>query len=118
MENIDIYGLDDEHPIPNLDVVDVNAAKKDGGSDLYIVVATPLADDSRSLQRLLRKIERYLEFMNTKEFRAESGMSSVENTRIIVNIHPDSTPAAFELLERSKPWVRDNNADLVVDTRL
>ncbi|MGS0998320.1 hypothetical protein [Rhodanobacter sp. UC4451_H18] len=118
MENKNDYALDSEHPIPNLDVVDVNTVKKGGGSDLFIVVATPLSDDRRSLQRLLRKIERYLEFMHTSEFRTESGIHTVENTNIIVKIHPDSSPAAFELLERSKPWVTDNNANLVVDTQL
>ncbi|SRR5579875_266276 len=118
MEYENVYALDDEHPIPNLDVVDVNTVKKSGGSDLFIVVATPLSDDHRSLQRLLRKIERYLEFMHTAEFRAESGISTIENTNIIVKIHPDSAPAVFELLERSKPWVTDNDANLVIDTQL
>jgi hypothetical protein len=117
METQDLYALDDTHPIPNLDVVDVNTVKKGGGSDLFVVVATPLSGDRRSLERLLRKIERYLEFMRTSEFRAESGSPVPENTNIIVKISPNSAPAVFDLLERSKPWVADNGATLIVDTR-
>lgn len=113
-----IYALDNDHPIPNLDVVDVNTVKKGGGSDLFIVVATPLSGDQRSLERLLRKVERYLEFMRTEEFLAESGIPSPGNTNIIVKLHQHSDRAAFELLDRSKPWVMDNGANLVIDTQL
>lgn len=116
METHNLHTLDDTHPIPNLDVVDVNTVKRGGGSDLFVVVATPLSGDRRSLERLVRKIERYLEFMHTNEFRAESGSPKPENTNIIVKIPLSSDPAAFDLLERSKPWVADNGATLVIDT--
>jgi hypothetical protein len=118
MESTEIYAVDDDHPIPNLDVVDINTVKKGGGSDLFIVVATPLSGDQRSLERLLRKVERYLEFMQTEAFRAESGAPTSESTNIIVKLHPDSDQSAFELLERSKQWVKSNGASLIVDTQL
>lgn len=113
-----IYALDNDHPIPNLDVVDVNTVKKGGGSDLFIVIATALSGDKRSLERLLRKVERYLEFMRTEEFLAESGTPSPDNTNVIVKLHPHSDRAVFELLERCKPWVLENGANLLIDTRL
>ena len=109
------FEYDKNHPIPNLGVIDVNTVKKGGGSDLYIVIATPLRADRRSLERLLRKIEVYLEFLNTEEFQQSSGIATTENTNIIVKIHPDSDPLAFNLLERNKQWVKNNNANLVID---
>ena len=118
MENHELYAFDNDHPIPNLDVIDINTVKKSGGSDLFIVIATPLSGDRRSLERLLRKVERYLEFLETEDFRSESGDPSPENTSIIVKMHPDSSQSAFELLERNRQWVRNNNASLVVDTQL
>lgn len=118
MENHDLYAFDNDHPIPNLDVVDINTVKKSGGSDLFIVVATPLAGDHRSLKRLLRKVERYLEFLQSDDFCSESGASNPENTNIIVKLHPDSSQSAFDLLERNQQWVKNNNASLVIDTRL
>jgi hypothetical protein len=118
MENKDTYAVDDGHPIPNLDVVDVNTVKKGGGSDLFIVVASPLSGDQRSLERLLRKIERYLEFLQTEDFHSESGDPNPENTNIVVKLHPFSDRSAFDLLERSREWVKSNNASLIVDTNL
>src|SRR5690242_18225826 len=82
------YDRDETHPIPNLDVVDINVVKHDGGSDLILIIASPLRDDTRSLERLLYKIERYLGFAKSAAFIAESGVATVANTRILVHIHP------------------------------
>lgn len=117
MNRSEMYVVDEDHPIPDLGVVDVNTVKKSGGSDLFIVIATPLHADRRSLERLLRKIEVYLEFINSRDFLQSSGVPSVENTNIIVRIHPDSDARALELLERNKQWVSNNNANLIVDAR-
>jgi hypothetical protein len=113
----DLYGHDERHPIPNLEVVDINVVKKGGGSDLLIIIASPLQDDTRSLERLLTKIERYIGFAQSAEFSAASGVATIENTKIITYIHPDSSPAAFDLLERCKPWAIENDLVLEVETR-
>ena len=76
VRNTDTYGLDPVHPLPNLDVVDINAVKRGGGSDLVIVIAAPLQGDVRSLERLRRKIERYLEFTKAPEFRRGGGVAT------------------------------------------
>lgn len=115
VDNADLVGADGIHPIPDLGVIDINTVKKSGGSDLFIVIASPLCADRRSLERLLRKLELYLEFLGTDEFRSASGIPTPDNTRIIVRIHPDSDPRAFDLLERNKRWVKSNNATLVID---
>jgi hypothetical protein len=106
---------DPEHPIPNLGVVDVHGVKKGGGSDLVIVIATPLQGDHYSLSRLLRKIEAYLEFMHSAEFIRESGLAQPNKTRIIVRLHRGSDPKARELLEKNSEWVRSNDATLVIE---
>jgi hypothetical protein len=111
-----VFYFDEDHPIPDVDVVDINTVKGGGGSDLFIVIASPLQADRRSLERLLRKIERYLEFIKSDQFRLESGDATAQNTRLILKIHPDSDPLAFELLERNTEWVRNNDATLVIDS--
>lgn len=115
MDHPSLFATDSSHPVPDLGVIDINTVKKSGGSDLFIVIASPLCADRRSLERLLRKIELYLEFLGTDEFRSASGIPTPENTRIIVRIHPDSDTRAFDLLERNKRWVKSNNATLVID---
>ena len=106
---------DPDHPIPALKAIDINTVKKSGGSDLHIIIASPLKADEYSLTRLLDKIEGYLGHIQSVDYREESGSPTPENTRIIVNIHPDSDKKAFELLERSKPWSLQNNATLEIE---
>ena len=105
---------DPSHPIPSVTALDVQAVKIGGGSDLVIVVASPLQSDERSQGRLLNKIELYIGFLSTPEFQAISGTATTQNTSIIVHIHPASDNAIFELIERCKPWVLSNNASLQV----
>jgi len=112
----DYFELDEEHPIPNLDVVDVWSVKKGGGSRMFIIIASPLRDDTRSLERLMRKFDQYLAWLKSDECFAKCGQATSENTQIIVVIHPDSSPVAFELLDRSRRWIQHNNATLVIQT--
>src|ERR1700688_2535714 len=92
---------DPTHPIPSVTALDIHASKRGGGADLVIVVASPLRADERSQKRLLEKIELYLRFLGTSEFETMSGIPTVENTSIVVRLHPDSDAAIFELLDRS-----------------
>ena len=106
---------DPSHPIPSLTALDIQTVKIAGGSDLTIVVASPLRSDERSQRRLLSKIGIYIGFLSTPEFQATSGVATPQNTSIIVQIHPASDNAIFELLERCKPWTLSNNASLQVN---
>jgi hypothetical protein len=108
------YVDDPEHAVPFLDKLDVFAKKKTGGGDLHVVIATPLADDRRSLERLMRKLENYLFHINSDDYRQECGEALPENTRIVIDIDPTSSSAAFDLLERCKPWVLENHATLLI----
>lgn len=103
---------DSDHPIPSLAVLDVAAILKDGGADLTIVIASPLAADRHSLTRLLDNIQGYLGHIQSPEFQDEADAPSPGNTTIKVLIHPDSSPEAFDLLERSKEWVLANRVTL------
>jgi hypothetical protein len=103
-----------EHPIPALGVIDVNTIKRGGGADLHIVIAKPIQDDAHSQNRLLSKIEGYLNYIRSNEFLAEAGPPDPSNTQVLVQIHPESNLVIFELLERCKPWALENRATLVV----
>ena len=106
---------DPDHPIPNLNVIDVSGYLKGGGADLSIIVASPLQEDERSQTRLLDKIQGYLAHIQSDEFAADSGTPpSPETTRITVLLHPESSDAIRGLLERCSTWVLSNGATLVV----
>jgi len=105
---------DPTHPIPSLSALDVHAIKKGGGSDLTIVIASPLRADERSQKRLLDKIDIYLRYIQSPEYERVCGTPTCENTGVIVRIHGGSATEIFELLERCKPWVAKSRATLQV----
>ncbi len=107
---------DSMHPIPSLAVVDVMSVKKGGGADLFVVVASPLMADARSQSRLLAKLQGYLGFIASGEFRAQAGVPTPANTAIVVKLHPGSAPEIRGLLARSESWVRSHQASLSVQT--
>lgn len=102
------------HPIPSLTSLDIHAIKKTGGSDLIIVIASTLAADERSQTRLLDKIEAYLSFIQSSEYRESVGIPDPTTTRIVVRIHDASEPAVFDLLHRCEDWVASCHASLLV----
>jgi len=100
--------------LPAVEYLEVQTIRKGGGSDLYIVIASPLMADDYSRGRLLKKFELYATYISTPDFQAECGVATPENTAIVVKIHPDSAPEIFDLLESMKPWVLENNASLKI----
>jgi hypothetical protein len=106
---------DPSHPIPSIDALDIEAVKKTGGSDLVIMIASPLSADQRSQHRLLDKSQIYLKYLKTPEFQLHSGIATPENTSIIIRIHPGSDAAILELIEKCKPWVQANAASLKLE---
>ncbi len=106
---------DPDHPVPKVDNLDVQTIKLGGGSDLYLIVASPLGGGERDLRRLMAKLENYLTFLQSSKCIGEAGFATIENTRILVKVHPDSSELAFELLRRNETWVGNNGATLVVE---
>ena len=113
-EPLDSGPVDDAHPIPNLEVIDIHATKKGGGSDLVVIVASPLRADARSMFRLARKLDVYLQEINTDAYRQECGEAKPDTTSIIVRLHPDSDPAIGEVLRAAVGWAERRNASLQV----
>ena len=108
------YADDPSHPIPSLDAIDVHLVWKSGGSDLVIVIASPMRSDERSMNRLLRKVQVYLEFINSAAYDAQCGPPKQESTRIVVGVHDQCDRTVFDALEQLKPWVQSNRASLKV----
>jgi hypothetical protein len=95
------------HPIRQVDVIDVVVNIRGGGSRYGLTIASPLAGDERSRQRLLRKIEAYI-----------GDFLSPDKCKILVGIHPASDAAIFSMLDECRPWLLDNGIDLAVTTEI
>lgn len=114
-EPLDSVPVDDTHPIPNLQVIDIHAVKQGGGCDLVVVVASPLRADARSIFRLARKLDVYLQEINSDTYRNECGEPNPGTTSIIVRIHPRSDPAIEDVLIAASSWAEKRNASLRVE---
>jgi|SRR5882724_1137412 len=108
----------EESPIANTNTIDTVVRFKGGGAYYGLVVAKPLSGDESSQDRLLSKIEAYIQDFYSDKSLAISGRPTIENSRIHVRIHPDSDPIIFELLEYCRKWVESNHIQFKVDTDL
>jgi hypothetical protein len=109
---------DPEHPIPYLRVIDVAGYMKSGGANLSIIVASPLQDDERSQNRLLDKIQGYLSHLYSDEFLRDAGCEpNIDNTKITVVLHPESSPGIRKLLNRCQDWVESKAQAIIGDDK-
>jgi hypothetical protein len=116
MEDL-VYSNDPDHPIPQVDVVDIIAAKKSGEVVLAVVIATPLQADERSQKRLLAKLENYFTYIQSDKFFVKYGAPTSSKTSIEVNLAEGSDNIILDLLVRCTEWARNNGASLVVKKR-
>jgi uncharacterized protein YtpQ (UPF0354 family) len=114
-EPLDSSPLDDTHPIPNLQVIDIHAVKKGGGSDLVVIIASPLRADARSIFRLTRKLDGYLQEINSDSYKNECGEPKPETTSIIVRLHPRTSPEVEAVLAAAASWAKARNASLRIE---
>ena len=114
MNDDEIYANDDAHPIPAVDVCDIEAGLKTGGADLVIVIASPMEDDMRSRMRLMKKFEYYLGYIRSEAFAAQYGVPAPPTTTITVRYHPSTSTGIQQLLGECRGWVEDSGATLLL----
>lgn len=105
---------DPEHGIPFVTSLDVHSIWPQGGSDLRVIIAKPLDSDDRSRERLMAKLENYLNFVNSPEYVAQCGTPEPKTTRLVVSLHPEINPIIEATLNYCTAWIESNNAGLKV----
>lgn len=113
-EPLDPDPVDETHPLPNLDVIDV-LAKKSTGTDIGVVVARPLGADARSIFRLCRKLDAHLQEVNSRDYQEEFGPTTPQTTSISVHLHRRSDPQVERILLAAAGWARRRHVSLRVD---
>jgi hypothetical protein len=83
--------VDERHPIPRVDAYDA-LLTTDQGAYLGLVIASPLRDDEVSRIRLQRKLEMYMTYFQSPEYRDRCGAPSPTHCKIYVSIHSKSLP--------------------------
>jgi hypothetical protein len=109
-----IYIKDESHPIPDVDVCDVEIELLNGSADLVVVIASPLQNDRRSCLRLMRKMDNYLGYVTSETFAQHHGKPTPEKTRVTVRYHPDTSQDMIRLLNDCHGWIEDSGATLIL----
>ena len=87
---------------------------KDGGVELHIAPRPGRLDGSSEMVDLLnRKIQFYLDQLNTEGFQAVFKHPSPEKTVIVLLFEEPAKQTVLQFLGRAKEWVEKNNAALV-----
>lgn len=90
--------------------IDIYGMRNDGGADLVILIEEPLDESAEIQTLLLDKIENYLGFINSEEFRKECPNANANNTHIVLQVTEEPPELIKELITKIKPWVAENNA--------
>lgn len=113
-ELLDPADIDEAHAIPNIDVIDVYAVKKTGGATLAIVIASLLDASPRSVFRLFRKLDGYLNFIGSDTFRKECGAPTLDNTEIDLRCHWHPHADLLAIIETIGGYVESRGARLTL----
>lgn len=91
---------DESHPIARIYVYDQVVTFDGGGAYLGFVITRPLDSSQYSLARFSEKQRFLLESFFSDYGRTTWGTPRAGKMKIFISLHPDSSPAAFELLRR------------------
>ncbi len=94
--------------------IDILGARKDGGADLVMVSSGPLDESPEGQTLLLDKVETYLKYIHTPDFRRQCPAATPKNTHVVLLMREEPSPFMEELLEKVSVWVADNHATFFV----
>ena len=107
---------DASHPIQRVNVIDVIRGIQGGGAAYGLVIARPLEADRKSLVRLKKKIEIYVESFFSEDARKARGTPTPGRMWIYVHVHKDSNPEAREVIARYESLMLESGIELIVST--
>ncbi len=100
--------------VENPQHIDILGARKDGGADLVMVSPEPLDESPEGQTLLLDKVETYLKYIHTPDFRKRCPTATPKNTHVVLLVREEPSPLMKELLEKVSVWVADNHATFFV----
>ncbi|NLP34300.1 MAG: hypothetical protein GX359_03795 [Clostridiales bacterium] len=101
--------------IYDVDKLDIMAARKDGGVELYIISSGILDDSPNTQTLLLDKIQNYLGYINSNKFKKEFPNTTKEGVWIILKMEEEPPLLIKKLCNKIVPWVQDNGANFVIN---
>ena len=94
--------------------IDIMAKRNDGGIDLFIV-STGVIDASAETQKiLLDKVENYLNYINSSEFRQEFAEVKKDRITIVFELEEQMPELLSELCEKIVLWTNESGVKFSV----
>lgn len=100
--------------VENPQYIDILGARKDGGADLVMVSPGPLDESPEGQTLLLDKVETYLKYIHTPDFRRQCPAANPKNTHVVLLTKEEPSPFMQQLLQQVSVWVADNDASFFV----
>ena len=94
--------------------IDLIAKKKDGGVDLFIISSGEIDASDETQKLLLNKVERYLGYIQSEEFKKEFSDSEAKEITIIFELEEKPPAPLLELCKKIIPWAEENGAQFLV----
>lgn len=98
--------------IYNVNNIDILGERKDGIIELFIISTGGLDESEETQTALLDKIENYLGYINSKEFKKDFGEVDKYKIWIILQLNKAPNPVINELFKNIISWVNDSGANI------
>jgi len=96
--------------IHNIDKIDIMAKRKDGGIDMFIISDGSLDASPETQTKLMDKIQNYLGYINSNDFKNEFGQLQPEQISIILQCEYKPDEIIYKLFDKIKEWVKNSGA--------
>jgi len=97
--------------------LDLAAKRRDGGVELIILSDGPLDDSAETQTRLLDKVENYMRYALSPQFRQNFGNVPANQVWIILNLPEEPSRLIGTLCRKIQAWVKGSNLNFAVKVR-
>lgn len=94
--------------IYDANVIDIMGKRKDGGLEFYIISTGEMDDTPDTQTLLLDKIQHYMEYIHSNQFREEFPDIIKSNIWIVLKFDEEPPRIIMELCKKIVLWVEDN----------
>lgn len=97
--------------------IDLMAERKDGGIDLFIISSGEIDSSEQTQKLLLNKVEKYLGYINSKDFKQDFIDIDTKKIRIIFEVEKKAPELLMKLCEKIVPWAEENGVKFIVEEK-
>lgn len=98
----------------DINSIDIVGERTDGGIDLYIVIVEKIEESEKLQTQLLDKIENYLAYINSLQFRKDYPSVSVDKVYIKLKFTKKPSEILLKWLDEIEIWVNSNGVNLII----